>query len=165
MIPTIEIVNSHHWSSRGGYLPRAIVLHHTAGTNSLKHLTLNSKGVSTHFLVPKQEKIYRMVPDDKAAHTVGFSNIGVFGIDPTGVQNDKGNANQITLNIEIENLGNGRDRYTDFQYDAVSWICASWWKVWTPLPILSHSLIDTGGKNDPLGWDWLRLYRGIISLS
>lgn len=165
MEPTPFIVETHlskHWSSRKGQVPKAICLHHTAGRNSLPYLTENNKGVSTHFLIPKAVKIYRMVPDDMSAHTVGFSNLGLFGVDKTGVQDDKGSANDITLNVEIENLGNGKDPYTDFQYEATAWVCALWWKHWTVLPILSHALIDTGGKNDPLGWDWLRMYRNIL---
>jgi N-acetylmuramoyl-L-alanine amidase len=151
--PTQAEQRSMHFSSRGNAKISCIVLHHTAGTDSLKWLINNPKGVSTHVLIPKDGRIIRMVPDVLAAHTVGFSNIGRY----TTASGDAGNANQISLNIELENLGNGKDPYTDAQYHACAWQVAAWWQRHGALPVLTHALIDAYGKNDPRGFDLLDL--------
>lgn len=152
MIPPTQISHpSAHRSSRGGARPRCIVLHHTAGRDSLDYLTRNARGVSTHVLIPKDGRLIRMVPDGWAAHTVGASNVGRF----TTAAGDAGSANQISLNIELEHLGDGRDAYTDAQYHACAWQIADWWRQHGALPVLTHALIDTHGKTDPYGLDLL----------
>lgn len=154
MIPPTQVEHrSTHVSSRGGARPRCIVLHHTAGTDSLGYLTRNARGVSTHVLIPKDGRIIRMVPDHLAANTIGRSNIGRY----TTAAGDAGNANQISLNIELENRGDGRDPYTDAQYHACAWQVAAWWQQHGALCVLTHALIDTQGKNDPYGFDLLDL--------
>lgn len=157
--PPISYQRSDHASARLGAPIRAIVLHHTAGTGSLAHLTRNAQGVSTHVLIAKTGLLYRMVPDDLAAHTVGHSNLGRY----TAAPGDAGNANQITLNIELENLGDGTDPYPDAQIAACGWQIAQWWRAYGVIPILTHALIDTQGKTDPRGLDLARVYRAALA--
>lgn len=162
--PQIVQHPSKHQSSRNGAPIRAICLHHTAGTNSLQWLTQNPNQVSTHVLITKAGVIYRMVPDERAAHTVGRSNLGLYvAIAKLLYPKKKGSANENTLSIEIENLGNGKDEYTAAQYNAVGWQIAQWWNTYNPLPVIPHSLIDTEGKNDPYALDFARIYREALA--
>lgn len=158
-VPQVITHASDHWSDRAGLPIRAIVLHHTAGTNSLSYLTHNDRQASTHALITKAGVIYAMVPDSRAANAVGFSNLGRF----TTAAGDAGNANQITYSIELENLGNGHDDYPDAQIDACGWDIARVWRTHGRVPILTHALIDTQGKLDPLGLDLVRVYRAAVA--
>lgn len=155
LAPTVIAHPSKHWSDRKGARITAVVLHHTAGVNSLKWLTQNPSQVSTHVLIHKNGTVYRMVPDSLAANTVGHSNLGVF----SKQDGDPDSANQPTLSIEIENLGTGQDEYTAAQYASVGWQIAQWWNTHGWLAVLPHSLIDTGGKRDPYNFDTIRALR------
>lgn len=157
-----EIINhpSKHFSLRAGAPIRAIILHHTAGVDSLDWLTQNPNQVSTHVLITKAGLIYRMVPDDKAANTVGFSNIGNYvRLSKVLYPAKKGSANQITLNIELENRGTGSDLYTDAQYWSAGWQIAQWWNAHGDLSVATHELVDTQLKNDPYAFDVIRALR------
>lgn len=160
-MPTPPPVNSEHpskhTSSRGTARIAAIVLHHTGGTDSLAYLVENAKGVSTHVLISKPGVIYRMVPDALAAHTVGFSNLGLY------LKGTAKSPNVCTLNIELENLGDGKDPYPAAQLDACAWQIADWWRLYGDLPVLTHELIDTQGKNDPAGLDVLGVLRRALA--
>lgn len=155
--PNVITHLSKHYSSRHGFLPRAIILHHTAGSNSLNYLTENALQVSTHCLIqeatnhPSGAVIYDMVPDNLAAHTVGFSNMGIFEA------HSKTSPNVATLNLEIENLGNGKDPYLDGQYVAAAWKIRQWWNKFGKLYVFGHSVIDTQGKTDPAYFDYGKL--------
>ncbi|HEU5088393.1 MAG TPA: peptidoglycan recognition family protein [Roseiflexaceae bacterium] len=157
--PTVIEHPSTHWSDRAGALIQFIGLHHSAGTDSLDYLTSNPKQVSTHVLISKPGTIYRMVPDRLAANTVGYSNVGRY----TTASGDRGNANQISLNVELENRGDGRDPYPDEQIAACGWQIAQWWREFGVLPLVPHRLIDTQGKTDPLGLDLARVYRAALA--
>lgn len=155
----MQIINhpSTHYSSRGGAKINSIILHHTAGTDSLKYLTKNSKGVSTGSLINKPGTIYRMVPPELAAHTVGFSNLGVF------LSGTKRSPNLVTYNIELENLGDGKDPYPDTQRDACGYEIAWIWKQYGVVPVLTHEIIDTQGKTDPRGLDLADVLRRALN--
>lgn len=166
------IVNhpSTHFASRGGYAPVAIVIHHTAGVNSLDYLTKNANQVSTHVLIREETRdgkqgavLYRMVGDALAANAVGYSNLGLFvRLPKLQYPQKKGSANQVTLNIELENLGNGKDPYSPAQVSACGWQIAQWWNQFGDLPVISHQIIDTRGKNDPHGVSMVDLYRAAL---
>lgn len=152
-----QVINhpSTHSSSRNGAPVRAICLHHTGGTDSLKWLTKNPEQVSTHVLIAKNGTIYRMVPDERAANAVGRSNLGIYSYQ----DGDPDSANQYTLSIEIENWGNGKDEYTSEQYRAVGWQICQWWNKYGDLCVITHELIDTKGKRDPYAFDVIRALR------
>lgn len=94
---------SEHSSSRGGHPIRGVVLHATdspaqsSPESTLTFLRRNSRQVSAHeFLTPPDPEtnamiVYRLVPDERAAHAVGFSQFPGFS----------GNANLVTWSIEI----------------------------------------------------------------
>lgn len=144
---------AHHGGPWDG--ARAIVLHHTGGTNSLNWLsTTKGSGVSVHVLIAKDGTVYRIVPDGKNAWHVGKAAVGNYGRGGPA-----GSPNEICLGIEIENKGNGRDPYTDAQYWSVGWQITQWWNAHGDLPVLTHELIDTQGKRDPYALDTIRVFR------
>lgn len=147
--PTIIERRARDYSSRHGLPVRAIVLHHTAGTNSLSWLLGNANGTSIHYLVRKDGLCYHMVPDEYAAHHVGFSRMTRNGV----VYSRKGpyTCNDITLGIEIENRGDGKDPYPEAQLKSVAYLIDMWRTKYGDLEILCHRDIDTQGKTDPRG--------------
>lgn len=155
-MPTLSVNPSQHSSDRGGASILAAVIHATAGTNSLSHLIRNADGVSAHALIDKSGLIRRMVPNSRAAHHVGFSQIRmrqrIYG------RSTRPNANQITLGVELENKNNGRDPYPDAQIASLGWLLVDWaWDV-PDLALLKHEDIDTQGKSDPANLSWQRIY-------
>lgn len=127
--------------------PQYIIIHATAGTDSLEWLRRASKPpVSIHRLIKKDGKNYKVVPDDHIAYHAGYSRVGV-----------KSNLND-QLSIELENLNNGKDLYPDTQVDMCAAQVLEWWSLYGLLPILSHAQVDTRGKTDPKGFPWPRFY-------
>lgn len=140
-----------------GVKPEAILLHHTGGTNSLRYLsTYHANPVSIHKLVPKlmpdgKPGHYQIVPDTHRAWHAGHS-VPDWG--------------DFSIGIEIENLGNGRDPYTEAQYETVAQIVAyncslyhikDWW-------VKCHKdiAVPEGRKTDPdptfnLNRMWMRV--------
>lgn len=143
---------SKHSSSRNGASVLAIVVHATAGTNSLGWLIENPQQVSAHYLIRKDGHIYQLVHPDRAAHHCGFSRINVGGkvYDKT----TKPNPNQITVGIELENLNNGKDPYPAVQIAALRELLDFLRARYPKALLFFHRDIDTQGKTDPRGLDW-----------
>lgn len=130
---------------------RAIVIHHTAGTNSAAWLSTTSEPpVSIHTLISRDGTLTRIVPPETQAYHVGRSVLG--GYKP----------NTVCLGIELENLGNGQD-YPPAQIDACGYEIAGWWRSFGVIPILTHALIDTTGKVDPYALDLARVFRAALA--
>lgn len=161
MAPPPKVVTdlSAHRSSRGGAAVAAIVIHATAGTNSLPWLKRNPAGVSAHVLIAKDGTIYRLVPDAEAAHHAGFSRIVVGGraIGRTTTPSP----NQVTLGLELENLNNGRDPYPEAQRLALGWQLVEWSRAYPAARLVFHREIDTQGKTDPAGLTWADIHRAM----
>lgn len=150
----MEIIDlaSNHYSSRSGAAIRAIVIHATAGTDSRSWLVQNPNSVSTHILIRKDAAIYRMVPDDLAAHHVGYSAIPIDN--RTYTQNTFPGPNQISLGVELENLNNGIDTYPDAQMLALGFVLNDWRQKYPDAQMFFHRDIDTQGKTDPRRLTW-----------
>lgn len=163
LTPPLPIVDrpaaaTHFTPGRGGFRPRFITLHHTGGTNSLNWLTYTSRPfVSAHRLISKAGINYKLVRDEDTAFCAGFAIVGPVDPDtndPAGVPR---NFNQDSLNIELENLGDGRDPYPWVQMDMCAAQCAEWIGMYGYLSIVGHGWVDAR-KDDPLGWDWDLFY-------
>ena len=146
-IPPVEHLPADFWADRAGQPIVAIVLHGTGGTdsrNTLQHG--DGRGVSIHKLIAKSGTIYAMVPDERGANHAGAptSAFTLHGHTYRG-----GAVNRATLGIELENLQDGRDPYTDLQLSAMGWQIAEWRKLHGPLPILRHADLDPTRKRDP----------------
>jgi hypothetical protein len=136
-------------SSRAGQPIKMIVLHATAGTNSLEWLKGNSRGTSIHVLIRKDGLSYKMVDESRSAHHVGFSRF----VDRGVVYSRFGpyTCNMITLGIELENTNSGKDPYPEAQLRAAAWWIQEWRKRFGNLPVVMHRDIDTQGKSDAAG--------------
>lgn len=147
---------SKHSSSRNGASVLAIVVHATAGTNSLGWLIENPQQVSAHYLIRKDGHIYQLVHPDRAAHHCGFSRINVGGkiYDKT----TSPNPNQITVGIELENLNNGKDPYPVAQIAALRELLDFLRACYPKALLFFHRDIDTQGKTDPRGLDWSDIF-------
>ena len=90
--------------------PDVVVLHHTGGStqSSLNWLSNPASGVSTHYLISKEGKIYEMVSEAKRAWHCGES-----------VFKGRNDVNDFSIGIEIANAGDGVDPYPKAQQDAI----------------------------------------------
>ncbi len=161
--PPINYDYPARWHSpRDGRAILAIVAHGTVGTDSRTFLKRggdlpdgSDKKVSIHVLIQKDGTIYRMVPDELAAHHAGGALLAdgrVSSALTLAGQTYRGHRiNQVTLGFELENLQNGRDPYTDAQLWAMGWQLARWRSRYGPLPLFRHATLDPTRKRDPLG--------------
>lgn len=141
----------------------AILLHHTGGFNSLKYLSeYHANPVSIQKLVPKKMPNgnaghYQIVPDAKRAWHAGRSEFG-----------GKEDWNNYSIGVEIENLGDGKDKYSDEQYETIAQIIAYQCALYH-IPdyfVRTHRevALPRGRKTDPdptfdLGRLWNRVYQ------
>lgn len=150
---------SQHSSSRDGQAVLAIVIHATAGTDSLSWLTSNPDGVSAHALIRRDGLIYRMVPDERAAHHCGYSRLVAGGTLYARATSPGPNA--VTLGVEIENLNTGRQPYPQAQLASLGWLLAEWTRRHPHARLVFHREIDTRGKVDPAGLLWPDIHRAM----
>lgn len=148
-----------NYGSRGGTDIDAIMLHHTAGsTASGAASALNSRGLSAHYVIDKDGTIYQMVGDEKRAYHAGAGSI----------RGDGRDVNDRSIGIEIVNLGNGSDKYTEAQYKALEKLLPYLTNEYD-IPtknIVGHS--ETGNPNRPASrpepsrnFDWERVRRAV----
>lgn len=145
------------YGSRNGTDIDAIMLHHTAGsTASGAAQALNSRGLSAHYVIDKDGTIYQMVGDERRAFHAGGGSI----------RGDGRDVNDRSIGIEIVNLGNGTDPYTEAQYRALERLIPYLTNRYD-IPtrnIVGHS--ETGNPNRPASrpepsrnFDWERIRR------
>lgn len=136
-----------------------IVLHHTAsgGTaqNIGKFFQNPAAEVSAHYTVGKDGTIVQSVPDSKRAWHAGTSSF-----------KGEGDVNDYSIGIEIVNLGNNKDPYTEAQYNALIDLVAYLVKAHdVPMDrITGHRdvALPKGRKADPSdNFDWSRVRRGV----
>ncbi len=111
-----------------------------------------SSQVSAHYVVGRDGKIVQMVEDTERAWHAGVSELeGVKGV------------NDFSVGIEIVNLNDGIDAFTDAQYGAVAAIIRHLRESYDirDRRIVSHALVarPAGRKSDPAGFDFGRLLK------
>ncbi|CAL9669387.1 hypothetical protein SUDANB145_07332 (plasmid) [Streptomyces sp. enrichment culture] len=125
---------SHNRNSKGAWSNlNGIVIHHTAGTNSLNLCwsgTSDLPGPLCHTHLAK-DGTATMVGYGRANHAGTFATnafnamLNESSTHPRPDASEPVDANARTYGIEIENLGNGRDPYPEVQYQAaVRWAAA-----------------------------------------
>lgn len=145
---------------RGVELPKYLVLHHTAGTDSRAYLQKNKLGVSAHYLCgsypdtgPNPVVLKYAGETDDVTYTQGYSTIGTVN-DP----------NPWCISIELE--GPPIDpAVQQAGADLAGAILRYWSDRGVDLLLLRHKDIDRQGKIDPtLDWTWFcrRAYGGML---
>ena len=130
---------------RSKNLIKTIVIHYTgmqSERESLKRLTNPKSKVSSHFLINRQGKIYRLIEDNKIAWHAGKSYWGKYK-----------NLNKNSIGIELVNKGH-RYGYTNFgkkQINSLKKICKKIIKKYKikKVNIVGHSDIAPLRKIDP----------------
>jgi N-acetylmuramoyl-L-alanine amidase len=127
-----------------------IVLHATVEptTEGTIGIFLNpAKRVSAHFVVGRDGRVVQMVPIEKRAWHAGVS-----------VLESVRSVNDYSVGIEMVNLNDGKDPYTDAQMQAVAGILRFVRSHYTvpDARIVSHAQIalPAGRKSDPLNFDF-----------
>ena len=129
-----------------------LVLHSTVEptTEGTIGIFLNpAKRVSAHFVVGKDGRVVQMVPVEKRAWHAGISLL-------EGVRS----VNDCSVGIEMVNLNDGKDPYTDMQVHAVAGILRFLRSRYS-IPdsrVVSHAQValPQGRKSDPVGFDFER---------
>ncbi|CAN0009486.1 unnamed protein product, partial [Phaeothamnion confervicola] len=148
----VTFVKSPNWDVRplDGKIDAVIV--HSTVINTLEgteraFLDDKVRRVSAHYVVDRDGTVVQMVDERFTAWHAGVSELA----GRTGV-------NDFSIGIEIVNLNDGKDPYTDAQYDAVARIIRDLRSRWE-IPdsrVTSHANIarPVGRKSDPVGFDF-----------
>lgn len=149
-----RFIPSPNYDQRTGGCVDCIVFHATA-TDRLNPVINEFKNkrseLSAHYIVGKDGTIVQMVPLECRAWHAGVSSY-----------NGKRNVNDFSIGIELVNLNDGKDKYTDAQYRSLVKIIhqiRSKCEISND-HIVSHAniAIPYGRKSDPAGFDWKKFY-------
>jgi N-acetyl-anhydromuramyl-L-alanine amidase AmpD len=149
--PNYDVVaaDSNHRGGTRPLPPRVVVMHATAGTNSLAWLTTDpNSAVSAHLLIDKDGDVHRLVEDAGVAYHAGVSQWSKFG------GPGQPSVNWVSLGIELENLNSGSDPYPTAQVLSAARAVYRWWGAYGYLPTVSHMQIAPTRKTDPAGFPW-----------
>ena len=102
-----------------------------------------SYGVSPHYIVARDGKVYRLVEEKNIAYHAGDSRV------PDG----RTNVNAFSIGIEVLTKETG-DEPMDAQYSALRALLSDIKSRSSIKYILGHSDIAPGRKSDPWGFDW-----------
>lgn len=134
-----------------------VVLHATAGGTFLgAWSTLKLKGYGYHALFPAERDkdhgwVIKCVPDSRTCAHAGKS------VGPDGPS-----VNAYSLGASLVNMNDGKDPYSDEQYQASIERVASWVMAYPTIKwITTHYWVSPGRKTDPKGFDMSRFMRGL----
>ena len=122
-----------------------VVLHATAGSlaGTLAWFENPNSGVSAHYVVAKNGKVFQMVEERRKAHHAGASKF-----------QGREDFNRFSVGIEIVNKNDGQDPYPPDQFEAmvnlVDYLVEKYGiqRQW----IVTHADVSTAGKTDPRGF-------------
>jgi hypothetical protein len=104
-----------------------------------------SYGVSPHYLIDRQGKIYQLVVDKNIAYHAGASQA------PDG----RKSVNNFSIGIELMNTK--EDKYTNEQYASLKNLIANLKNDYKIKYVLGHNQIASDRKTDPWNFDWSKL--------
>jgi len=132
-----------------------VVLHSTVThttEETTRHFQNPFSKVSAHLVVGKAGEVVQMVPIEKRAWHAG-----------TSILEGQERVNNFSVGIEIVNLNDGNDEYTEMQYFAIAGIIRFLRTRYTisDSHIVSHAQIalPPGRKSDPIKFDFDKLKR------
>jgi hypothetical protein len=99
-------------------------------------------GVSPHYIIDRNGKVYRLVSDDNIAYHAGESKV------PDG----RTNVNGFSIGIEIVN--SKTDKPSEAQYQALKALIVNLKSKYKIKYVLGHDQIAPGRKDDPWNFDW-----------
>jgi len=143
-----------HWSDRQGQVVRYIIVHSTESPvgapaeNTLNYLVgPNDRGVSAHELVLPGDRVYRLVPDERAAHHCESATVTFPDGTPANL------ANEITWGIEAYQVV-GRPVGVDVLATTTQRVVAACRRLRLDASqVLGHREIDPTRRSDPVGVD------------
>lgn len=141
--------------------PSGVVLHHTGSTSEAGDeqwlSTFHDNPVSCNQLVKRNGTIIQIVANDTVAYHAGVSLL-----------NGRVDCNGWCIGIEICNKGNGVEKFTDAQYEAVAqtvaYNCARFHIGDSYVASHAKVALPPGRKVDPLGWDFSRMWKRIAEI-
>ncbi|MFC1609245.1 N-acetylmuramoyl-L-alanine amidase, partial [Patescibacteria group bacterium] len=104
-------------------------------------------GVSPHYLINREGRIYRLVEDKNIAYHAGVSKM------PDG----RKNANGFSIGVEL--INNKEDKYTKSQYSALNDLLDYLGEKYKIKYTLGHDEISPDRKTDPWNMDWDKVDR------
>lgn len=125
-----------------------IILHATVGSDaSAEAWMCNPKAqASAHLHIRRDGTAVRLVQDNQRAWHAGISNY-----------NGITDVNSCSIGIEIGNMNDGKEKYTEAQYLKVAKIIKHYRKQ-GEVDVKSHYDIAPGRKNDPYKFDYCKLW-------
>jgi len=105
-------------------------------------------GVSSHYIIDRSGKIYKLVDEKNIAYHAGISEM----------KDGRTNVNNFSVGIELI-VKDSQDKPTDKQYDALSWLISDIKSRQNIKYIVGHSDIAPGRKTDPWGFDWGKIQK------
>jgi N-acetylmuramoyl-L-alanine amidase len=145
-------------------LPRVgIVIHATAGTDSLEWLQRYegdpAKRSSSDWLIDHSGDAHQIVPRGYYAYHSGAARW-------QGYQEADGTINRGFFGLEVENLNDGVERFTNYQYIALAALCRYLMVQFNinPRMICMHweCALPVGRKTDPALFDWYVFIRELL---
>ncbi len=104
-----------------------------------------SYGVSPHYIIDRNGKIYRLVADENIAYHAGESQV------PDG----RAGVNNFSIGIEI--INSKTDKFTSEQYDSLNYLLRYLRNKYSIKDILGHNQIAPGRKDDPWNIIWSKV--------
>jgi N-acetyl-anhydromuramyl-L-alanine amidase AmpD len=102
-------------------------------------------GVSAHYVIDREGKIYRLVSEKNIAYHAGVSKV------PDG----RTGVNNFSIGIELMNKEDSK--FTDDQYESLNNLLSDIKKRYKIKYVLGHNQIAPGRKSDPWNFEWGKL--------
>lgn len=151
----IREASSPNWNERPrGVTIDGIVLHADSAGNassSVSWIASAKSKVSYHALVDRDGTVWTFVPTEKRAWHAGVSTF-----------KGRGNCNDYCVGLSFANRNDGKEPYTDAQYEAGAKLAASWMLKHRGITldrITTHAIVSPGRKTDPKGFDLPRFLK------
>lgn len=103
------------------------------------------EGVSAHYLIDREGKVYRLVAEENVAYHAGVSRL------PDG----RSNVNEVSLGIELVNAYD--DQYTEAQYRSLEALLRDLRRRYPLRYLYGHGQIAPLRRSDPWNFEWSRL--------